>query len=33
VTVVTNEEESEVKQKTIIYTPTFDGKNYTHFYS
>ncbi len=31
--VLTNQEESEVKQKIIIYTPTFDSKPYTHSYS
>jgi hypothetical protein len=31
--VVANEEENEVKQRIIIYTPTFDGKPETHSYS
>jgi hypothetical protein len=33
VIIVANEGKKEVKQKTIIYTFTFDGKPYTHSYS
>jgi hypothetical protein len=31
--VVANEEEIEVEQKIIIYTPTFEGKPSSHSYS
>jgi hypothetical protein len=32
VNVATNEEESEVKQTIVIYTPTFDSNPSTDFY-
>jgi hypothetical protein len=31
--VVANEEEIEVKQRIVIYTPTFEGKLKSHSYS